>query len=116
MAIRKIKKEMAVDTAPVAITFEGIREFHKDGMLRGFWVASKEYQDLYLNYNSENPENNFQLDNLAEQLGLEEYDDEKVPEYFNAKVGATVMASRVTRDIYTNTNFGRMPAQSNVPF
>lgn len=116
MAIRTVKKEMAIDAAPVAITFTGIREFFKDGTLRGFWIESKEYQDLYLNFNSKNPENNFQLDNLAEQLGLAEYDDEKVPEYFNAKAGTTVMASRVTREQYTNTTFGARNVSAEIPF
>lgn len=116
MAIRKVKKEMAVDATPVAITFEAIREYHKDGALRGFWVESTEYQDLYLNYNSKNPENNFQLDNLAKQLGLEEYDDEKVPEYFNVKAGTKVTASRVTREEFTNTVFGARATASEMPF
>lgn len=118
--IRTVKKELEINATPVKVTFEGIRALKSEsGIVRGYWVETKEVRDLWLNNNTKNPENNFELFNLAEELGLEQFDDEKVEKYFNPKKGTEIAVSRVTRGEYINVHFGTSystPATEEKPF
>ena len=98
-------KEELIPGETVEATFVEIRPLVKEDALRGFFVVTEEYDDQYMNFNSENPSNNFELMNLGRELGIR---GKKVDlKAFNDKKGATIRMSAVQRDIYTNVHFGQ---------
>lgn len=88
----------------VEATFIEIKPLVKDGTLKGFFVVTEEFDDQYMNYNAENPSNNFELMNLGRELNIRGKNVNL--DAFNDKKGAKIRMSAVQRDIYTNVHFG----------
>lgn len=100
-------KEELIPGETVEATFVEIKPLMKDdNTLKGFFIVTEEYDDQYMNYNSENPSNNFELMNLGRELGLQ---GKKINlKAFNDKKGAVIRMTAVQRDIYTNVHFGQL--------
>lgn len=98
-------KEELIPGETVEATFVEIRPLVKDEVLKGFFVVTEEYDDQYMNYNSENPSNNFELMNLGRELGIRGKNVSL--NTFNDQKGKTIKMSAVQRDIYTNVHFGQ---------
>ena len=105
-------KEELIPGETVEATFVEIKPLMKDeNTLKGFFIVTEEYDDQYMNYNSENPSNNFELMNLGRELGIQ---GKKINlKAFNDKKGTVIRMTAVQRDIYTNVHFGqlRTPAE-----
>lgn len=98
-------KEELIPGETVEATFVEIRPLVKEDVLKGFFVVTEEYDDQYMNYNSENPSNNFELMNLGRELGIRGKNISL--KTFNDKTGSKIRMSAVQRDIYTNVHFGQ---------
>lgn len=98
-------KDELIPGETVEATFIEIRPLVKDDTLKGFFVVTEEYDDQYMNYNAENPSNNFELMNLGRELGIR---GKRIDlNTFNEKKGTKIRMSAVQRDIYTNVHFGQ---------
>ena len=98
-------KEQLIPGEVVEATFVELRTLVKDDALKGFFVVTEEYDDQYMNYNSENPANNFELMNLGRELGIQGKNVSL--KTFNDQAGKKIRMSAIQRDIYTNVHFGQ---------
>lgn len=106
-------KDELIPGETVEATFLEIRPLVKEEELKGFFVVTEEYDDQYMNYNSENPANNFELMNLGRELGIRGKNVDL--DAFNDKKGSKIRMSAVQRDIYTNVHFGQAVKATTEP-
>lgn len=108
MKLNELKNTPVVRAMPMGkheVTFDHIQyREDADGEINGVWVHIKEFRPLFIPFFEEN---NYQLDLLTEQLGIESYD----PEEINKATGTVIIAHKYKRDdekrnqTYTNVSF-----------
>lgn len=79
----------------------------KEQNVKGAWIHIEGYKPLYLNYFDD--AENFQLDFLLDQLGVDSYD----PEDINEAHGTVIKCTRYPNDEYINTSFNPKPKTDN---
>ena len=107
---RTVKKDMPMGKNNV--TFEGLRYRLRDDEITGAWVDIQEYKSLFIPIFEEE---NYQLDLLLEQLGVQSYD----PDVINTKKGTSIIAHKYYREVedrpdpYTNISFNPRYNENN---
>lgn len=111
MNINDLRKKTVITTLPEGIhevEFEKVdyRVDDKDEVL-GVFIHVKNYKPLYLKWF----ENNYEYDNLLEQLGCVSYDDAEI----NKHAGQMILVIREYNMDYLNSKFA-MPKNTSAPF
>lgn len=108
MKLNDLKKKTVKATLPICmkkeVTFKSLNyRTDEQGNINGIFVEVAEYRSLFLPFFEDG--NNFELDNLLEQLGVDTYD----PEEINKTAGTKIIVSKVERkkdkDIFENVSF-----------
>ena len=94
MKLSEMRKTEVVRAMPYGkneVTFDHI-EYREDEKknINGAWIYVKEFKRLFIPIFEEN---NYQLDLLTEQLGIESYDDREI----NKAKGTVIIAHKYTR-------------------
>lgn len=97
-----VKKSMPVTEEPIEVTFEGIRYLvNEDEDITAYVVSFVEYKDAYFKFFDES--RNYELENLLDQLGAENF----APEEINKFSGKKIKARAYTNESYVNTTFSQ---------
>lgn len=98
--IKNMKKAKNMPLGTEEVTFKKIQyRTDAEDNITGVFVHVEEYRSLFIPFFDNG--DNYQLDLLLEQLGVDEYD----PDEINKAAGTKIKVSRYKRDEYTNTSF-----------
>lgn len=105
MKLNELIKKDVVPAMPVGteeLTFEKFEivvNNTKDQDIKGFRVYTKEYRSFYINWFNDGE--NYELDNLIDQLEVTSYD----PEVINKAKGTKILVTRSYNQEFLNTSF-----------
>ena len=100
-----VKKAMPITEEPIQVVFEGIRYLVDENEdITAYVVSFAEYKDAYFKFFDEN--RNYELENLVDQLGAENF----APEEINKFSGKKIKARAYTNESYVNTTFSQQSA------
>lgn len=97
-----VKKAMPITEEPIEVVFEGIRYLVDENEdITAYIVSFKEYKDAYFKFFEES--RNYELENLLDQLGAENF----APEEINKYSGTVIKARAYVNEAYVNTTFSQ---------
>ena len=100
-----VKKAMPITEEPIEVTFEGVRYLvNEDEDITAYVVSFVEYKDAYFKFFDES--RNYELENLVDQLGAENF----APEEINKFSGKKIKARAYVNEAYINTTFSQQSA------
>lgn len=97
-----VKKAMPITEEPLEVTFENLRYLvDEDEEVTAYIVSFKEYKDAFFKFFDEG--RNYELENLVDQLGAENF----APEEINKFSGKKIKARAYLNEEYVNTTFAK---------
>lgn len=97
-----VKKAMPITEQPIEVTFENIRYLVDEEMeITAYIVSFVEYKDAFFKFFDEG--RNYELENLVDQLGAENF----APEEINKFSGKKIKARAYVNEEYINTTFAK---------
>lgn len=97
-----VKKAMPITEEPIEVTFENIRYLVDEEMeITAYIVSFVEYKDAFFKFFDEG--RNYELENLVDQLGAENF----APEEINKFSGKKIKARAYVNEEYINTTFAK---------
>lgn len=100
-----VKKAMPVTEEPIEVTFGGIRYLVDENEdITAYIVSFTEFKDAYFKFFDE--ARNYELENLLDQLGAENFS----PEEINKFSGKKIKARAYVNEAYVNTTFSQQSA------